>query len=415
MNLTRHHAFLLVMILAGVILRLMWPVDMEWKTDEKLIYGLAHEAAHAHALPDVGIKSGGGIVNPGLSVGVFALVATFTNDPVSMVRVVQWVNVLALLGFVALAGSRSRGADRETWLNGLALAAVSPLAVLFARKIWAQDLLPAIAFVIILAHGQRHRPWGAFIWGMAGALMGQVHMSGFYFAFGLFVVTVIHDHLRGKPLRWVAWLAGSALGGLSMIAWLNHLAQHPQPSTASPWNVFQLNFYFYWIIDAMGLDSMYSLRDEFWAFLREPLIAGGPTYIMAALHVVILGITVIYIKELFGMIRRASDRIRSASSLRSYCADMSDTSLQLHGILLGLGVMMPLSGVTIYQHYLICAFPFSYVFVALVLKRHQRVLTGLLLAQLLVSVGFLWYIHRNGGARDGDYGITYDAQQPIRP
>jgi hypothetical protein len=245
--------------------------------------------------------------------------------------------------------------------------------------------------------------------------MGQVHMSGFYFAFGLLAVTVIHDRVRERPFRWVAWVAGSALGAVSLIAWLIHLAQHPQPSTASPWNVFQLNFYFYWIIDAMGLDSMYALRDEFWAFLREPLIAGVPTYFIAALHVVILGITVIYVKELLRMIRRAIARVRTAGSIRNYCAHMSDTTLQFHGILLGLGVTMPLSGVTTYQHYLICAFPFTYVFAALVLRSHQRILTGLMLAQLLVSAGFMWYIHINGGAPDGDYGITYDAQQHRRP
>ncbi len=411
MRITRHQQFLLVMLLAGSMLRLVWPGDMEWKTDEKLIYGLAHQAAEARALPDVGIKSGGGIVNPGLSVGVFALFATFTKDPVGMVQLVQWLNVLALLGFAASAWYRSRGVERDIWLNGMALAAVSPLAVLFARKIWAQDLLPAISFVIILAHGHRDRSWGAFLWGLAGALMGQVHMSGFYFAFGLFAVTVVHDRVRGLSFRWVAWLAGSGLGAVTMVAWLVHLAQHPQPSTASPWNMLQLNFYFYWIIDAMGLDSMYSLRDEFWDLLREPVISGVPTYFMAVLHLAIIGITVIYVKELVGVIRRAFSQMRAAGSIKDYCTNMSDTRLQFHGILLGLGVMMPLSGVTIYQHYLICAFPFTYVFAALVLKHHRRLLIGLMLAQLLITVGSMWYIHRNGGAPEGDYGITYDAQQ----
>ena len=42
---------------------------------------------------------------------------------------------------------------------------------------------------------------------------------------------------------------------------------------------------------------------------------------------------------------------------------------------------MTLSGTTIYTHYLICAFPFSYIFLASMLQNRRRLLLGVILAQ----------------------------------
>jgi len=58
--------FLLIIIVVGLFMRLVWTSDMEWKGDEKQMYSMAHSAVDKGVFPDVGMKSGRGIVNPGL-------------------------------------------------------------------------------------------------------------------------------------------------------------------------------------------------------------------------------------------------------------------------------------------------------------------------------------------------------------
>src|SRR4051812_31435184 len=96
-------AFLFLIITFGLVLRLVWPGDMEWKADEQWMYSKAHEVASSKVFPAAGMQSGGGIVNPGMSVAAFAVIASLSEDPLSMNRVVQIINVLAILGFLFFA------------------------------------------------------------------------------------------------------------------------------------------------------------------------------------------------------------------------------------------------------------------------------------------------------------------------
>ena len=220
----QNQKYLLFFIIAiGLFLRLVWVSDMEWKEDEKWMYNKAHEAADANQFPAVGMRSGGGIVNPGMSVGVYAIIAKFTDDPLEMNWVVQIINVLSVLGFLLFAMLKVKEDEREIWLLGITLAAVSPLAVLFSRKIWAQDLLPILSFIIILSNSYRGKGWAAFVWGLTGALIGQIHMSGFFFAAGLLVFTALHDYYNKIKFRWTYWIAGSLIGGITIIPWIQFL------------------------------------------------------------------------------------------------------------------------------------------------------------------------------------------------
>ena len=181
--------FIFIIIVFGLFMRLIWTDDMEWKGDEKQMYDMAHEAADKFVLPATGMGSGGGIVNPGMSVGVFAIIAAFTNDPLAMDKTVQIINVISILCFLLFVFLKIDPKEKEIWLAGIALAAVSPLAVLFSRKIWAQDLLPIFSFFIILTNFYRSKGWSAFLWGLTGAIIGQVHMDFLYSLW--FTITII--------------------------------------------------------------------------------------------------------------------------------------------------------------------------------------------------------------------------------
>ena len=404
------YIFLSVVVLFGLIMRLNWAVDMEWKDDEKIMYNLAHEIAATGKLPVTGMMSGGGIVNPGLSVGVFAFIATFTNDPVSMARAVQHINVIAILLFLLFIVIKVPAEEKRIWFWGIALACVSPLAVLFSRKIWAQDLLPLFCFLLILGNAYRKQKWGAFLWGLASVIIGQVHMSGFFLAAGIAIFSLLYDLYNKERIRWLFFIPGCLAGGIGLLPWLSYILSHSQPSYLSIKNVFAFSFYRFWMLDIHGLNIIYSLGDNFWEFIGEPFIGDKATYLIGVLHLflAISGLlTVIWILK---YLKRMIIIIQSKKLFSWLFKNVGMARFYLSGILIGLGILLTGSGTEIYPHYLICAFPFSYVFLAKVHFNRKKLLCVIIITQMIITFSFLLYIHQQGGALRGDYKRTYQNQ-----
>ena len=402
--------FLLLIILLGLLMRLIWTTDMEWKGDETYMFTTAHESIDKGIFPNVGMESGGGLVNPGLSVGIFEAIASFTNDPIAMGRVVEISNIIAILSFLIFVLYKIELKEKEVWFLGIVLASISPLAVLFSRKIWAQDMLPIFSFIIILTNFYRNKKSCAFLWGLFGAIIGQIHMSGFFFAFGLFVFTIIHDRYNKINFKWAYWLAGSAIGSITLIPWISFIIHNPQMSKASFWHIFQFNFYLYWFLDSFGLNIYYSLRKDFWLFIKEPVFGGIPTYLVAVAHLFLVFISFIFLNKILKYFVKIYQLIKQKKLLENLFIGISITKFYLLSILLGLGIFMTLSGTTIYQHYIICAFPFTYIFFVKIFKDNKKIIYSVIIAQLIISASFLTFIHKNNGAENGNYGKAYHTQ-----
>ena len=73
--------FFTFIIIIGSVLRLIWIEDMEWKYDEWWMYTHAMLAPLEGIWQSVGMKSGAGIINPGLSVWVFSMIGYFVETP----------------------------------------------------------------------------------------------------------------------------------------------------------------------------------------------------------------------------------------------------------------------------------------------------------------------------------------------
>jgi len=383
---------------------------MEWKQDEQWMYNTSQQVVAVDHWRGVGMVSGTGVVNPGFSVAVFTVIAYFVNSPTGMASAVAIINVIAILLFLWFILVKVEKEQRDIWLLGLTLAAVSPLAVLFSRKIWAQDVLPLFSFFVIWGNANRHKGWGAFIWGLAGALIGQIHMSGFFYAAGLAVFTVIYDYKNKQMFKWGYWLLGSALGSVGLIPWLLYIHSHTQPTNLAVDHIFTFNFYIYWVLDGHGLNTMYSLQNYFWDFIKEPYIGSHATYLVAVLNIALASTGVYTIKRIWGYLKIMFNKIKQKQFLAILTSNQSTTNFYLVSILLGLGIIMNFSGVFIPQHYLIVAFPFTYIFMAKIFQRKRKLFLGIIFAQLLLTVSFMIYIHTHNGAKDGDYGVTYREQ-----
>jgi hypothetical protein len=387
-------AFLVI----GSVFRVMWPADMEWKADEQSNFARAIAAARDGVFPWLGTPSSADILNPGFSIWPFALVARFNPGPVAMVQWVQWSNVIALWAFFWLFTRAVSAEERGVWLWGLALFAVSPFAVMFSRKLWMPDILPIFGVAVLWGHFYRRRRIGAFTWGLAGALIGQVHLSGFFFAFALVWATVVRDSQRGelRVTRWMYWIAGSLIGGAILFPWLSaFVTGHAGHSTYQLREVVTLNFYAQWFLAAWGL-LLAGPRYAGVEFLREPLVWGYPTYLMLLAHIVLVGVS------LWITLRWFATRLRPRFD--------DHLTLYLLVTFIVVGALLTFSGVRVRAFYLIIAAPFIHLWVAGMMWPHRRLLASVAATQMIVTATFLVFVHRQGGVPSTEYGLSYRAQ-----
>jgi hypothetical protein len=380
----------------GALLRVIWPLDMEWKFDERWMFDKAESVASGRdAWPLLGMPSGVGLENPGLSIWPFAALAHVFHDPVGMTEAVQWLNVFALFALALWVLRAWPAAQRELGLWSVALLAVSPLPVLFSRKIWAQDLLLVFVVPWLWGHAARKRNWfAAFAWGAFGGLLGQLHMSGFFAAASLLLATLIYDR---RTFPWLPWLLGSAAASLSLMPWLAFVFSG-HGAHASTAGSFSLGFFIEGLRYAWGLGLAYPLGRLYMSFLSGPDVAGLASHLYSLARY-----------GLFALLGLGSYWLVRDRKTLSLSPELRVYFLCL---LFG-GLLLCLARVKIFPHYLIVWSPLLYVAAAWFLYRKRSALILLCSLQLLLSVGFLVFIHQHGGAPGADYGTAYRAQSAV--
>jgi hypothetical protein len=419
---------LLAALCVGMALRLVWVEDMEYKADEVWTF----EQAGAGGLPWLGMNSSVDVPNPGMSLWVFVGLRALSGaeDPPGLTRAVQVVNCLALVLLVWFAWRHVPAGEREAWLWAAALVAVNPLAVLFHRKLWPPCVLPLLTLAVLWGWWYRGRRLPAFVWGLVGACLGQIHMAGFFFAGGFAAWALCYDRparpaSRGQPVgdagraeenkgvAWKAWLAGSLLGVLPLIPWAHHLLTHPSARPVNPhrWvHALEGKFWVRWFTESFGFGIDYTLGPtNFRDFLSWPRLGGQPTWLVGAAHAVIAAAALV----LLGRAAVSLWRERGGLAAR-WVGRSSPTAFTQSAALWGFGLLLTLSCCSIHRHYMIVLFPLECLWVArLALARRAEsprlgrgLLAALWTAQLLISANFLAYVHtkQHIGA---EYGTTY--------
>ncbi|MBZ0319321.1 MAG: glycosyltransferase family 39 protein [Anaerolineae bacterium] len=134
-------------LLLAAFLRLHAPDITEFKRDEATLSRLSLNLAQGKDFPVLGIGSSVGFPNSPMNVYLLAIPYAAGNNPILATLFVGFLNVLA----VALTWRVARryfGA--EAALVAGFLYAVSPWAVIYSRKIWAQDMLPPFVIATVL-------------------------------------------------------------------------------------------------------------------------------------------------------------------------------------------------------------------------------------------------------------------------
>jgi hypothetical protein len=400
-------------LIAGAVLRLIWPADIEFKLDERWMFARAQNVGVSEPWPWLGLPSSAVISNPGMNVWVFVVLRRLFNasSPPALARAVQILNIGAIVILVWFALRLVDETEREPWLWAAALGAVNPMAVLFQRKIWPPCTLPILTLVMLIAWWRRDRRDCSFVWGLVGASLGQIQIAGFFFAAAFALWTAIYQR---STARWKAWFAGSLLGSLPMLPWLLYLRRQASRHRVFPGrvsHVFEFSFWTRWVTEPFGLGMSYSLGGNYRGFLAGPSIAGVHTWMVLLIHLLLIACAGLILTRWLRMKRDA------APALNSY---NSSTALAVNAAFVGFGVLLTLSTLPIHRYYLIVTFPLEFLWVARLAlapdRSTPRAQTGrallgtLCVGQAVLSLCFLAFIHTNSGAPKGDYGLSYAAQ-----
>jgi hypothetical protein len=213
----------LILLLAGG-LRMGWPGLTEFKADEARLLALSFEMVEERRLALRGISSSVGLPNFPVSVWLYALPLLLWPHVYAATLFTGLLNTLAAAGCYALV--------RRYWGIGAALAttlmlAVSPWAVIFSRKIWAQNLLP----LLVLGWGAgallalvEKRPKFIFLHFVCLALAVQTHLA----AVALVPATAVLLLIFWRRLDWRQVGLGVGLAVATIIPFLLYLWRHSE-------------------------------------------------------------------------------------------------------------------------------------------------------------------------------------------
>jgi hypothetical protein len=334
------------------------------------------------------------------------------DDPLALTRAVQLVNIIAILLLAIFALKAIEPVEREPWLWSVALVSVSPLAVLFSRKIWPQDVLPLFTLGMLMGWWYRSRLWGAFLWGLVGALLGQIHLTGLFFATAFFGCTLLFDR---RTVHWFAWFCGSVLGLLPLVPWLVAVSKVSQSIRAAQIQNL-LTPVRHWLNMSLGIDLHYALGNDFPSFIAYPNVGGYPTYLATALLSIIILIFLI-------LLVRLAVRLRAepTQTIGFFLGTRSSTMLALNAGFWGYGLLLVAMSQPIYLHYFVVVFSLPALSLAWIaqagsssgragsLAISRRLLATLVVAQASVTLIFLVYIHETQIIA-GNYGVAYGSQ-----
>jgi 4-amino-4-deoxy-L-arabinose transferase-like glycosyltransferase len=213
-------AVLAALLILAAGLRMGWPGLTEFKADEARLMTLALDMVEGQRFPIRGIGSSVGFPNAPMSVWLYALPLAAWRHVYSATLFTGLLNTLAVLGcwwFV-----------RRYWGSTAALAAalmyaVSPWAVLYSRKIWAQNLLPLFVVGWAISAGLtfvERRPRFILLHLLCLAVAVQLHLS----AIALIVATAVFLLLFWRRVHWRWTLLGVGAAALTALPFGYYLA-----------------------------------------------------------------------------------------------------------------------------------------------------------------------------------------------
>jgi 4-amino-4-deoxy-L-arabinose transferase-like glycosyltransferase len=187
---------LIIILMIAAVLRFGWLGVNSFAFDEAYLSLAALNMARGGHFATIGMPSSAGVPNLPVAVWIFSIPYLISSNPLVATCFVGLLSLLAVWGIWWLAHQQWGAAA------GLAAAlflAVSPYSVLYARNIWAQNLLPPLAVLWLITGYQALRMrtdrWIA-IHVFVGGIAFQVHYAGIALTLGTLWLIVVHSWWR---------------------------------------------------------------------------------------------------------------------------------------------------------------------------------------------------------------------------
>jgi 4-amino-4-deoxy-L-arabinose transferase-like glycosyltransferase len=293
-------AILFLITFVAVVTHLTYQNLAEFKDDESRVAGIAVAFLEGQMLPLIGISSSVGVNNPPAFVYLMAIPLAIDRDPVFSTAFIGLLAVGAVLLCYRLC---EEFFDRRTAQVASLLFATAPWAIVFSRKMQAQDVVP---FFVLLWVGSlfqlaRGRPayhlLGVALW---LSVLVQLHFASIALI-PLTALALAYIWLRLRPLdsstlRWAA-----AAVGLTAVLWIPYLIFQithgfvdlhalkkvlSQPSTTElasfqyVWDMTASNAFNGWT--GIGYDLYHAQTLSFdWLYLVERLLFAASVVVIA--------------------------------------------------------------------------------------------------------------------------------------
>ncbi len=219
-------ALICLVLVLGAWLRWADLNQMEFKGDEAVAVQLALPMIEGQEIPRVGLMSSVGIHNPPLFIWLVALCSWLSVNPVFVTGAL--VGTLSLLSIAGAWWFLRRRLGIIPTLGATALYATATWPVLYARKLWAQDVLPLFSLlllqVLVLTWERKRTRWVAGI-PVLLCILWQLHFS----ALGLILVSLGLLAARFRELHWRALGLGVLASILMMGPYLHFQIEKDYP------------------------------------------------------------------------------------------------------------------------------------------------------------------------------------------
>lgn len=230
----REALFLIIILLIAAATRLARPDLTEFKADEGRLLTAALIMSDGQ-FANRGISSSVGFPNAPMSVWLYAVPLFVWQHPYSATLFTGFLSVAAVAGIYWLV--RRYWGVRAAMIAALMLA-VSPWAIIFARKIWAQNLLPvfAVGWAIgaALAFVEGRRPY-IMLHLLCLAVAVQIHPA----AISLIPATLLFLLVFRRRVAWRYFFLGGALAILTAVPFLWYLWERWQVQGGLPFSTGQ--------------------------------------------------------------------------------------------------------------------------------------------------------------------------------
>lgn len=246
--------YLLAIVIIASLLRMTLPGLSEFKADEARLYASSLHFITNLEIPTHGITSSIGIPNFPISTWIYAIPLTLWKHPYSATIFTGLLNSVSIIFCWYIT---KRFWNTRTALIATMLFASSPWAVIFSRKIWAQNTLPffvgAWALSGLIALHER-RTWPTFLHGLLTFCIPQIHFSGL----ALIPISLINFIMCRKQIAWKPLIIGATSAmvlAAPLIMHFNNSGSLPTLSllnnTLNPTNFESLKYY--WML-SIGSD-----------------------------------------------------------------------------------------------------------------------------------------------------------------